>query len=371
MGNIYKRGKNWYLDLRVNGRRVRKRVGSSKEVAQLALKDIEVQAARREFGFLNEDVPIQRFLAEFEAYSKTNHRDRTTKRYGAVIDHLWEFLKLHPSIVLLSHITPAIIDQYKTFRKQAWVNPNGQKVYEATEIGPYTRRGAKAYTINFEVNVLRTILYVAVKWGYLKDNPTKGITKLKVEESKQPRFLTEAECETLLKACSLRLYPIVFTFLNTGMRKAELENLEWTDIDLKRKRISIRKKSFWQPKTGERHIPINDPLCDLLQRIKAENTKKGKSNFVFCDLDGSQIKYKVREQLIKTAKHAGIPDLTKIHTLRHTFASHLVMKGIDLPTVQKLMGHADIQTTMIYSHLAEDHLSNAVDKLRFDTQPVR
>ena len=59
-------------------------------------------------------------------------------------------------------------------------------------------------------------------------------------------------------------------------------------------------------------------------------------------------------------------DVTKIHTLRHTFASHLVMKGVDLPTVQKLLGHSDIQTTMIYSHLAQDHLNDAINKLDFD-----
>ena len=65
------------------------------------------------------------------------------------------------------------------------------------------------------------------------------------------------------------------------------------------------------------------------------------------------------------AKAAGIESLTKVHTLRHTFASHLVMKGVDLPTVKKLMGHSDIQTTMVYAHLAPDHLAEAVDRLEF------
>ncbi|MCK5127302.1 MAG: tyrosine-type recombinase/integrase [candidate division Zixibacteria bacterium] len=65
------------------------------------------------------------------------------------------------------------------------------------------------------------------------------------------------------------------------------------------------------------------------------------------------------------AEKAGIKNLTKLHTLRHTFASHLVMKGVDLPTVVKLMGHSDIQTTMIYAHLAPDHLADAVEKLSF------
>ena len=64
-------------------------------------------------------------------------------------------------------------------------------------------------------------------------------------------------------------------------------------------------------------------------------------------------------------KESGFPDVTKLHSLRHTFASHLVMSGVDLPTVKKLMGHSDIETTMIYSHLADEHVDKAVEKLEF------
>ncbi len=74
---------------------------------------------------------------------------------------------------------------------------------------------------------------------------------------------------------------------------------------------------------------------------------------------------RLREKLIQIAMQAGIPGLAKIHTLRHTFASHLVMSGVGLSTVKKLMGHSDIQTTMIYAHLAPDHLAEAVDRLSF------
>ena len=71
------------------------------------------------------------------------------------------------------------------------------------------------------------------------------------------------------------------------------------------------------------------------------------------------------EQSTSTRKQAGVENLTRPHTLHHTFASHLVMQGVDLPTVMKLMGHADIQTTMIYAHLAPDHLAEAVNRLTF------
>jgi len=207
---------------------------------------------------------------------------------------------------------------------------------------------------------------MAVKWGYLKSNPTKDVVRLKTNDSKAPRFLTGKEYRRLLEYSPDELRPIFYTFLSTGMRKAELENLEWADIDFRRRKIKIRCKEFWKPKTGEREIPMNQGICRLFKQLKVKNDQGLKSNFVFPHKDGFRIRIKLREQLIKVARRAKIKDLTKLHSLRHTFASHLVMGGVDLPTVQKLMGHSDIQTTMIYAHLAPDHLAEAVDKLELE-----
>ena len=365
MGSIYKRGKNWYLNIRVKGRRIRKKIGSSKKIAELALKDAEVKVARDQFGFSKDDIAIDTFFERFLDYSRVNHQPRTTSRYRAVINHFQAFLMAYPNVTFLSEVTTEVIDRYKVYRKDAWVNPNGQPVESDNDVNGHTRKGARAHTINFEVGVLRTAFYQAVKWGHLQENPTKGVKKLKVNDSKPPRFLTEEEYKKLLEACPADLYPIYFTFLNTGMRKAELENLEWTDVDFKRRKIRIRRKEDWQPKSGEREIPVSDSLHDLLVTLKQKNDKTLKSSYVFCHTDGGKLKTKVREKLIQIARKAEIEDLTRVHTLRHTFASHLVMKGVDLPTVMKLMGHSDIQTTMIYAHLAPDHLAGAVNKLSF------
>ncbi len=366
MGRIYKRGRVWYVDVYASGRRIRKRVGSSKKIAQLALQDAEVKVARNEFGFAQKDIAVDEFLSRFLEHSKANHRERTTNRYRAVIDHFRAFLKIKcPNVGFLSQITTEVVDRYKVARKEALVNPNGSEIESEDDIKAYTRKGARAHTINFEVGVLRTIFNVAVKWGYLRDNPTKGVQKLKVDDSKPVRFLSKEECQRLLEACPEDLYPIYFTFLNSGMRKAELENLEWADVDVERRKLKIRRKEFWQPKTGEREIPINQALLELLTELKQKNDQSLRSNFVFPHQDGGRIRIKLRDKLIEIAEKAKIEDLTKLHTLRHTFASHLVMSGVDLPTVKKLMGHSDIQTTMIYAHLAPDHLAEAVDRLAF------
>jgi integrase len=366
MGSLYKRGRIWYIDIRVKGRRIRRRIGSSRKIAELALKDAEIKAARDEFGFGQANIAIDKFIEKFEDYSRVNHTPPTFRRYRAVLTHFFRFVKEHTSAGFLSDINAELIDQYKACRRDSWVSPNGHPVAHGEDADGNARKGARAHTVNFEISTLGTVFNLAIKWGYLKENPVRSVKKLKVTDSKPLRFLTAEECRIFLDACPDDLYPIYFTFLNTGMRKAELENLEWSDIDLKRRAIRIRRKEFWQPKTGERDIPINKQLHDLLTKLKSENDKSIRSNFVFPDKQTSgRIKTKLRRRLIQIARQAGIESLTKIHTLRHTFASHLVMNGVDLPTVKKLMGHSDIQTTMIYAHLAPDHLAGAVDKLSF------
>jgi len=336
------------------------------ELAELALKDAEVKVARDEFGFTNNDIAIDKFFSRFLEYSKTSHQPATTARYRVVLDHFKTFLNSYPRVTVLSEISADLVDRYKVFRKEGRMNADSQVVESQTEGTEHPeKKGARSHTINFEIRTLKLVFNLAIKWGYLKENPTKEVAKLKVNDSKPPRFLTVDECKRLLKACPSELYSIYFAFLNTGMRKAELENLEWYDVDLERRKISIRRKESWQPKTGEREIPMNNALQGLLQNLWQDNAATHGSRYVFCAKDGGKLRTKLREKLIEIGHQTGIENLTRLHTLRHTFASHLVMQGVDLPTVMKLMGHADIQTTMIYAHLASDHLVEAVNKLTF------
>ncbi len=365
MGNIYKRGKIWYIDVRYKHRRIRKAVGNSKKIAELALKDAEVNIAKDKFGFSKSDIAIDRLFDQFLEYSRAHNRSASTDRYRAVVDHFAVFLKDHPSVLFVSEITTELIDRYKVYRKGNWVNGNGTAVESDDSVTKNTRKGARAHTINFELDTLRLMFNLAIKWDFLTDNPTKGAKRLKVDDAKQPRFLSEEECQILLGASPTEQRRIFFTLLSTGMRKAELENLQWRDIDLKRKQIMIRQKEDWKPKSGERDIPISGSLQNLLQEIRKEDNRSAPDEYVFRVKDAGRSRNWMREQLIKIAKKAELADLTKLHTLRHTFASQLVMKGVDLPTVQKLLGHSDIQTTMIYAHLAPDHLAGAVNKLEF------
>jgi len=343
MATLRKKGNNYFIDYRVEGRRRRKNVGKSKKIAELALKDLEVKLAKRELGFEVKDNTYQKLIFDFQNYCHTNLAPNTQIRYKAIVDNFNRFLKIDfPHLQKISHFQPKVFEDFKRFRKG---------------------EGAHNRTINAELVVLRMIFKLAAQWGYAKENPTDGVSRLKITQKNAPRFLTESECQKLLQASDEWLYPIFYAFLNTGMRKSELENLEWADIDFNRRKIKIRVKDGWSPKTNEREIPINNGLLEILKKQK--QSANG-SRWVFPDEEGGKIyKNRLRKRLITLTKRLGFPEITQVHALRHTFASHLVMKGVDLATVKKLMGHSDIDTTMIYSHLTEKHVDGAVEILEF------
>ena len=137
------------------------------------------------------------------------------------------------------------------------------------------------------------------------------------------------------------------------MRKSELFNLKWHDIDYKREIIHL----LVTKNNEKREIPMNSLVKSTIIKVK----KHTKSNYVFCKNDGSP--YTNIRRAFKTAlKRANIHDCS-LHTLRHSFGSHLVMSGIDLNTVRVLLGHKDIKMTTRYAHLSPNFKKRAVEVL--------
>lgn len=361
MGSLYKRGKVYYANLVVNGKRVRRRIGESKKTAEKVLRDLEAKATRQQFDLDIPDGTLEQVFSEFIEYSKTNNSPSTTRRYKNVIANFEIYLHLHHrQIKKVSQVDLAMIEQYKRFRRD--VDPRKIQLPDDLphRVAP-NKLKAKPSTINYELKTLKSIFGFGCKHTLCRANPLDGIRYLKVIEDAEPRFLSADECRRLLEAADSEVHPIFYTFLNTGLRLGELLNLQWGDIDLKRGVFFVKKKSDWQPKAGERQVPLNEGMLKLLQARRPARVKP--DAYVFPSKDGARLRTKLRKVLIQTAETAGLVGVTKIHTLRHTFASHLVMSGVDLPTVQKLLGHSDIQTTMIYSHLATEHISTAVNKI--------
>lgn len=363
MGSIYLRGGNYYIDFSIRGKRIRKRVGTSRRLAEKVLENIEANAAIDDMNRQENEVPLDRLFDIYLRYSRANHAEMTTKRYGNVINNFNVFLLIrHPKIKKPAQLNSLDIEEYKLFRKT--IDPRNLSL--PFNSGCCIRNNclkAKPRTLRFEIKTLKSVFEFGIRNGLCNANPCKGVRPVKPSNNGTPRFLSRRECHIFLENCDTQLYPIFFTFLNTGLRLGELVNLQWQDIDLKRKIISVREKEFWKPKSGEREIPLNRPMMNLLTQISHPGIWG--DNFVFPNKDGTRLKRKLRKDVVRIANRAGIENLTKVHTFRHTFASHLVMSGIDLPTLQKLLGHADIQTTMIYAHLSNRHIHNAIERISF------
>jgi integrase len=201
---------------------------------------------------------------------------------------------------------------------------------------------------------LKHILNKAVEWNMLEVSPFRKGSRLTFRENNQRhRYLSEEEIEKLLNSCSLYLAFIVEVALHTGMRKGELLGLKWDQV---RDGFIYLKKT----KSGKsRQIPLDARAALVLKELQIRN--KWKSPSVFVGPDGQMLQ-DVTKGFAGACRRAGIEDF-RFHDLRHTFASHLVMKGANLKAVQRLLGHSDSKMTDRYSHLSPDHLRESVNLL--------
>ncbi len=339
MSRIYQRkGKNgtiYYVDYMADGRRRRKRVGRSKRLAQLALADIQVKLERKELGFAAKDRGLEDFIREYLIYAKGNKARQSYERDTFIIKNFLGYVKVKK----LAAVTPSLLEAYKVHRRE---------------------KGAKVATVNRELNTIKALFNKAAAWGALAKNPALSVKKFR-EPKRQVRYLSKTEIRSLLKAASARLGPIIETFLLTGLRRDELVHLTWADADFKRKVLSVQAKDDWHPKDYEvRHIPMTPRLVRVLGGRPRNNSPR-----IFTNAGGRPWNGIVLSRDFRLlVRSLGIKKAS-IHTLRHTFASHLLMSGADLYTVQKLLGHSSIKTTEIYAHLAPDFLRAAMDRLKF------
>ncbi|MCJ7645574.1 site-specific integrase [bacterium] len=197
-------------------------------------------------------------------------------------------------------------------------------------------------------------------------NPLKDVKLLKNANVRELRYLTLEEIEKILSIADPLMQKVITLLLNTGLRRAELTCLQWEDIDFQSRLIKVQSKSEcgFHPKNYKaRSIPMNAEA----ERILLDLPQRGK--YVFDNGHNMPLHDETWfwKRFSKILKKAGIRNAC-MHTLRHTFASYLVMSGVDLSTVQELLGHSSIKVTECYSHLSPDHRMRAVKRLRFETK---
>lgn len=219
--------------------------------------------------------------------------------------------------------------------------------------------GTSAETINRASSAIVAVLNKAVEWEIIESNPLSGRKNLKTDKKGVVRYLSEDEESRLLKVLEKetgQLPVLISLLLNTGARPKEAFSLTWDNINFDEDRLTL-KAAF--TKTGQtRHIPINDKLFKCLKAWKAESD----NIYLFPGLDPTKSRVTVQKSWKRIKRDAKLENF-RLYDVRHTFASKLVMRGVDLYTVSELLGHSTVEMTKIYAHLSPEHLKSAVDVL--------
>lgn len=215
-----------------------------------------------------------------------------------------------------------------------------------------------------KLSAMRSFFRFLTREGFLKSNPILSVSSPK-QEKRLPSFLTEEQVTKLIEATfgkdksderSLRDRAILETFYSTGMRVSELVGLNSDDIDFISGIVKVMGKG-----RKERIIPIGE---SAITAIRAYSAKKKKSqDALFLNKNGRRISARgVRVIVDKYLRAVGLKHGVSVHTLRHSFATHLLNRGADLRSVQELLGHANLATTQVYTHLTTERLKSVYDK---------
>jgi len=330
---LFKRGNIWWLRYSDgNGKIIRE----SSKAAKFKEADIILSERKKAIREGKEPEPIKRipnhpFSHLAEEYLKWCERQRSFRSKKGFILQLVEVLGNIP----LRHVNTKLLEQFQTDR---------------------INKGNKPATVNRLIATLKHCIHKGYQWEMLSEETLKRARQVKLleENNMRLRFLSKEECQSLINNCHGNTKPIVITALNTGMRKGEILSLKWDNLDLKHGFILLDIT-----KNGERReIPINDTLRGVLQGL----TRRLDVSYVFYDSATGKPYQDVKRSFNTALRKAGIKDF-HFHDLRHTFASHLVMAGIDITTVSRLLGHKTLTMTLRYSHLAPAHMAKAVDIL--------
>ncbi|MDH5542030.1 MAG: site-specific integrase [Nitrospinota bacterium] len=349
---MYKKpgGSTYHITIRYQGKFKKINLGTSskREAEKIAIR-IKAQIAEGKFfGFSKGANKTFSDLAReyLKDYSTKKSHKSQLRDEGIFKNHLLPFF----GDFILRFIEPSDIQKYKI---------NRSKIAGSLD------------TVNKELTLLKTCLNVALKeLEWIEKNPAEAVKKNKPGKSRI-RFLEEWEIQALYEASPEWLKNLIIGARHSGLRRGNLLELKWSQVNLFKRWILIGKTKNGEP-LG---IPIFDEFHDIL--LKLSKLKHIRSDYIFAEPDGKKIhESKLRKAWLtaldrtskppivsKSPNNTGIENL-RWHDLRHDFASRLVQAGVDLYVVKELLGHKDIKETQKYAHLAPSNLMNAVEIMR-------
>ncbi len=337
MASLFKRNGVWWVVYHINGKRFRVSTRTRNiNLAKQKLNDIELKLFKGELGIPETKTPNTSIPDFFRKYIEFMINDSPVDKHPDLsrIRILREFF-VRKRIRYLNNITPSVLDEFRA----------------------EMLAGKKPKTIKNYIGLLKTVLNKAVEWDLIDFNPVAKVKPPKVV--KTFNFFNQDEIKRLIDEAEEPLKTGIFILVSTGMRRGELFHLRCRDVDLENNKIRVWAYDGFSPK-GKR--PRSIPISANLRKVIAKLLKdKALDNYVFRPFKCQERLYKRFSALLKRLGMKGT-----LHDLRHSFASNLAMSGTPIPVIKELLGHADISTTMIYSHLSPNLYQVAIDKLPFE-----
>ncbi len=345
-----KSGTTYVLDYTVNGRRYRQAVGKDKRTAELVAAKLQMDLVHGQFGLshLNQkSVDLETLVQEFLRSKVNTIRDSSLQRYRTLLKAFEAFFEQY---------FPAVCSDVRLLQGKYSKECFDHLLKEGKgNSKPWQRK-----TVNLLRETASAMFRYGISQGYLNENPIKQTKKYPIPDKGGVDYFTDQELELVWEvAAPYWIEPLKF-ILHTGLRSGEMINLRWKDVDQYGNPPSIKVTSSddWQTKTGKtRIIPLNETARSIIQARKGKHDE-----YVFISIHGRRLNQRSLLKGLQTALYK--LDLQgDVHKLRHTFASTLVMRGVDIYTVKELLGHSDLKSTQIYAHLSPKHLQSAVEKL--------
>lgn len=346
MASLYKRGNVYWIQYWIKGRRFREAIGTDEKEALIFKKEVELKVARGEIEnwgkrATGNNISLEMAKEEFFKWKGVYARLKTIQNYELILKKFLGWLA-ERKIISLGEITKEAIENYLVDRSRE-DSLKGGKITEAT--------------LNLELKSIRSFLKTCVELRLISENAAREIKPIRCRR-RLPFFYSDEQIGLIMASGEPAYFKKLYLFLLlTGMRAGEICNLWWDDINLEKRRIYIRGKPDWKPKTGDRVIPISEELAMLLDAIPKIDKK-----YVFISMRGQKLTVAALDKrFIRLRASIGL-EKGNLHAFRHTYGANITMKTGNLRALQMLLGHQKIETTQIYSHLIDENLKSVADQ---------
>ena len=339
-----KRGSGWRYQAFYNRNGGRKYIGtfSSRQEAKEAYEDYAATRRRIERGELPEDCEVsQCFREASEAWLKSL-RNRNSRSAQGYHDRLRLYLWRHFGKLRLAEVTPARVMDFRD-RMALRYAPS---------------------TVNGMLTCLSAVYTYFAKRQWVDRNPVRGIEYVEDPQCNYNWIRSKEEITRLLAVANDELRDMMAFALVAGLRLDELLHLQWPDVDLAKRLITVHRGRQGTVKSGKiRHIPILDSLLPVVQRRALQ---RGVTLLVFPGRDNNVRTKQGMRVIFKLAlERAGLDTSLRWHDLRHTFASHWMMDGGDIFKLSRVLGHHDVKVTLRYAHLAPEAFESDYGRIAF------